>query len=65
MNTPARRPMPLMIVTGMMCTITLVVFARLAYGLVVPGMREGMGISYADAANLGTVTAMGLYPITN
>ena len=59
MNTPDRPPMPLMIVTGMMCTITLVVFARLAYGLVVPGMREGMGISYAQAANLGTVTALG------
>ncbi|MGM0571977.1 MFS transporter [Marinobacter sp.] len=59
MNTPARPPMPLMIVIGMMCTITLVVFARLAYGLVVPGMREGMGISYAQAANLGTVTALG------
>ncbi|MFW5824026.1 MAG: MFS transporter [Marinobacter sp.] len=59
MNAPARPPMPLMIVTGMMCTITLVVFARLAYGLVVPGMREGMGITYGEAANLGTVTALG------
>lgn len=59
MNTPARPPILLMIVVGMMCTITLVVFARLAYGLVVPGMRDGMGLSYGEAANLGTVTALG------
>lgn len=54
-----RPPIPVMIAIGMMCTITLVVFARLAYGLVLPGMREGMGLSYPQAANLGTVTALG------
>lgn len=48
-----------MVLTGMLCTIVLVVFARLAYGLVLPAMREGLGLSYADAANLGTVTALG------
>lgn len=51
--------MILMVLTGMLCTIVLVVFARLAYGLVLPGMREGLGLSYPEAANLGTVTALG------
>ncbi|SFR74565.1 Sugar phosphate permease [Marinobacter daqiaonensis] len=59
MTQDTRPPLPLMVATGMMCTITLVVFARLAYGLVLPGMRDGMGLSYAQAANLGTVTALG------
>ncbi len=59
MNAPARPPIALMIATGMMCTVTLVVFARLAYGLVVPGMREGMGFTYSQTANMGTVTALG------
>lgn len=52
-------PLAAMVATGMLCTIVLVVFARLAYGLVLPAMREGLGLSYAEAANLGTVTALG------
>jgi len=36
-----------------------VVFGRLAYGLVLPAMRESLDMSYAQAANLGTVTALG------
>lgn len=48
-----------MVFAGMLCTIVLVVFARSAYGLVLPAMREGLGLSYAQAANLGTVTALG------
>ncbi len=59
MTQTTRPPMLLMTLTGMLCTITLVVFARLSYGLVLPGMREGLGLTYAQAANLGTVTALG------
>ena len=59
MNHTERPPLLLMVAIGMLCTITLVVFARLAYGLVMPGMLEGMGLDYADGANLGTVTALG------
>lgn len=43
----------------MLCTLVSVVFARLAFGLVLPAMRSDLGLSYAQAANLGTVTAMG------
>jgi MFS family permease len=43
----------------MLCTLVAVVFGRLAYGLVLPTMRESLDMSYAQAANLGTVTALG------
>lgn len=60
LNSPAARPpMPLLIVLGMLSILVTVVFARLAYGLVLPSMRADLGLSYAQAANLGTVTALG------
>lgn len=60
MTSSTQRPALLpLVLTGMLCTIVLVVFARLAYGLVLPAMREGLGLSYSEAANLGTVTALG------
>ena len=58
MTQTNRPPMLLMIAIGMLCTITLVVFA-LAYGLVMPGMLDGLGLDYGKGANLGTVTALG------
>lgn len=57
---PAARPsMLLLIALGIVCTLVTVVFARLAYGLVLPAMRADLGLSYSQAANLGTVTALG------
>lgn len=57
--TPARPAMTLLIALGMISILVTVVFARLAYGLVLPAMRADLGLSYAQAANLGTVTALG------
>ncbi|WP_245730802.1 MFS transporter [Pseudohongiella acticola] len=59
-STALRRP-PIALLSGLgiLCTLVTVVFARLAYGLVLPTMRADLGLSYAEAANLGTVTAMG------
>ncbi|WP_290637748.1 MFS transporter [Aquisalimonas sp.] len=54
-----RPPAWLMIATGMLVTIVVLVFARLAYGLIVPPMRESLGLSYQQAGMLGTVTALG------
>ena len=48
-----------MIVTGMLVTLTAVALARLAYGLILPFMRAGLGISYQQAGNLGTASALG------
>jgi len=54
-----RPPAWLLVLTGIICTLVVVVFARLAYGLLLPAMRQDLGLSYAQAANLGTVTALG------
>src|SRR5690606_30679612 len=54
-----RPPVWLLVITGILCTQIVGVFARLAYGLLLPAMRESPGLSYAAAANLGTVTALG------
>lgn len=54
-----RPPFVLMVATGAMCTVVVLVFARLCYGLVLPAMRDGLGLSYAQAANLSTATALG------
>lgn len=55
-----KRPsMVALIALGMLCILVTVVFARLAYGLILPSMRADLGLTYAQAANLGTVTAIG------
>ncbi len=60
MKADAGRPsVLLLVVTGILCTLVVVVFARLAYGLVLPAMREDLNLSYSSAANLGTITALG------
>lgn len=54
-----RPPFVLMVATGALCTVVLLVFARLCYGLMLPAMRDGLGLSYGQAANLSTATALG------
>lgn len=59
-SAPVNRPPILQLVPiSMLCTLVAVVFGRLAYGLVLPVMRETLGLSYSQAANLGTLTALG------
>ncbi len=41
-----------------MVTVVAVVFARLAYGIVLPFMRAGLGLGYQEAGNLATVGAL-------
>ncbi|MEX0741076.1 MAG: MFS transporter [Pseudohongiella sp.] len=60
MSDSVKRPSVLLLVPiSMLCTLVAVVFGRLAYGLVLPVMRETLGMSYSQAANLGTLTALG------
>lgn len=55
-----RQPPPaLMIASGMLVTLVAVAFARLAYGLILPFMRQSLGLSYQQAGNLGTASALG------
>ncbi len=49
----------LMIATGTLTTLVAVALARLAFGLILPPMQEGLGLSYGQAGNLGTATALG------
>ena len=44
---------------SILISVVVVVFARLAYGLVLPSMQESLGLSFTQAALLGTVTALG------
>lgn len=57
--TQAQRSAWVLLVTGMLVTMVSIVFARLAFGLLVPGMRAGLGVSYGDAANLASGSALG------
>lgn len=55
-----RQPPPaVMIASGMLVTLVAVAFARLAYGLILPFMRHSLGLSYQQAGNLGTASALG------
>lgn len=59
-QTPHYAPSLLKFVAvGVFCTLVVVVFARLSYGLMLPAMRESLGLSFTQAALLGTVTALG------
>lgn len=48
-----------MIATGLLVVVVALVFARLAYGLILPFMRENLGLDYQQAGNLGTAAALG------
>lgn len=50
-----------MIITGMLVTLIAVAFGRLAYGLILPFMRTGLGLTYQQAGNLGTASALGYF----
>jgi MFS family permease len=48
-----------MIAAGMLVTFVTVACGRLAFGLILPFMREDLGLSYQQSGNLGTAAALG------
>ncbi|WP_158555828.1 MFS transporter [Peribacillus glennii] len=56
---PEQKPSYLYILTGMLVSLVAISFARLAYGVVLPFMKEGLSISYKMAGLLGTITSLG------
>ncbi|PLT32727.1 MFS transporter [Bacillus sp. V5-8f] len=56
---PEQKASYLYIVTGMLVSLVAVSLARLAYGVVLPFMKEGLSISYKMAGLLGTITSLG------
>ncbi len=47
------------VAVSILCSLVVVVFARLTYGLLLPAMRDSLALSFTQAALLGTVTALG------
>lgn len=48
-----------MVAAAMLACMVSIVLARMAYGLILPDMRDGLGFSDQQAGQLGTVTALG------
>ena len=47
------------VAVSILTSVVVVVFARLAYGLLLPSMQASLSLSFTQAALLGTVTALG------
>ncbi|MFC4257829.1 MFS transporter [Marinobacter lacisalsi] len=60
MSPTQERPNLLIMVTcGLLTSLVVIAFARMAYGLILPPMRADLGLSYQQAGVLGTITALG------
>lgn len=51
----------MMVASSTLTALVAIVFARLAYGLILPSMRLDLGLSYREAGDLGTITALGYF----
>lgn len=49
----------IMVACGLMTSLVVIAFGRMAYGFILPSMRVDLGLSYQQAGVLGTVTALG------
>jgi MFS family permease len=58
-STQAKPNAIIMVFTGMLVALVVIVYGRLAYGLILPPMRADLGLSYQQAGSLGTITALG------
>ena len=50
--------MVITVLCGTLTSLVVIGFARLAYGVILPSMREDLGLSYQQAGILSTVTAL-------
>jgi MFS family permease len=48
-----------MVTCGLLTSLVVIAFARMAYGVILPPMRADLGLSYQQAGILGTITALG------
>lgn len=59
MSQSTKRPnMVITVLCGTLTSLVVIGFARLAYGVILPSMREDLGLSYQQAGILSTVTAL-------
>ncbi|MFW5823712.1 MAG: MFS transporter [Marinobacter sp.] len=57
--TPERPNLLIMVTCGLLTSLVVIAFARMAYGVILPYMRADLGLSYQQAGILGTITAFG------
>ena len=57
--TPERPNLLIMVTCGLLTSLVVIAFARMAYGVILPPMRADLGLSYQQAGVLGTITALG------
>lgn len=56
---PARPNTVILVLAAMLTALVSIVFARVAYGLLLVPMQTDLGLTFAQAGNLGTLTALG------
>lgn len=54
-----RPPLLIMVICGLLTSLVVIAFGRMAYGLILPPMQADLGLSYQQAGILGTITALG------
>lgn len=59
MDSTARPNAVITVLCGAFNALVVIVFARLAFGVLLPPMRADLGLTYQQAGTLGTVTALG------
>jgi len=57
--TTKRPNLSIMVTCGLLTSLVVIAFARMAYGVILPSMRADLGLGYQQAGILGTVTAFG------
>ncbi|WP_323750743.1 MFS transporter [Marinobacter sp.] len=57
--TDKRPNLAIMVTCGLLTSLVVIAFARMAYGVILPSMRADLGLTYQQAGVLGTVTALG------
>ena len=57
--TDNRPNLGIMVSCGLLTSLVVIAFARMAYGVILPSMRTDLGLTYQQAGVLGTVTAFG------
>ncbi|MCH8506442.1 MAG: MFS transporter [Ectothiorhodospiraceae bacterium] len=58
-NPDIRPNIVLTLLCALLTSLVVIVFARLAFGVLLPPMRAELGLSYQQAGTLGTATALG------
>lgn len=59
MSQITNRPnMVITVLCGILTSLVVIGFARLAYGVILPSMRTDLGLSYQQAGILSTITAL-------